>query len=208
MPEDLRPLSQAAIGIGVVALGFKMFLESKNVLIPIGSLILGVIVGHLLRIQAGIDILGSFAERKFGGGSGFQESFVTSTILFCVGPMTLLGCLEDGLQGETRLLSVKSILDGVSSVFIAATVGMGVFLSALSVFIIQGGLTLGAKQFTGLSKRTDILAEVSAAGGLILPLIGLNLLGVLKLPTADFVPAILFAGLFTHYFGKAKEPAP
>lgn len=185
-----------------------MFLESRVVLIPIGSLIAGVIAGHLLRVQAGIDLLGSWAQQSFGAGSGFQESFVTSSILFCAGPMTLLGCLEDGLARKTRLLGVKSILDGVSSVFIAATVGLGVFLSAGTVLIVQGALTLGAKQLKRIASRPAVLAEMSSVGGLILCLIGLDLLDIVSLPTADYLPGLLIAGTIANYVSRRETEEP
>lgn len=182
-------------------MGIKMSLESKSVLIPVGSLILGVLCGHLLGIQAGIEGLGTAAKGWFGGSENtFEAAFVTPSILFCVGPMTLLGCLEDGLEGKIELLGLKSLLDGVSSIFFAAALGPGVLLSAATVFLIQTPLTLAATQLAPLRDKPNLLSEITATGGLILIIIGLNLLGVIKLPSADFVPALLFAGMSAKFF--------
>ena len=200
---EYQVLTQAAIGIGVIGMGIKLSLESKNVLIPVGSLILGVLFGHLIGIQNGVEALGSAAKGWFGDSSGtFESAFVTPSLLFCVGPMTLLGCLEDGLEGKIELLGLKSILDGVSALFFAATLGPGVLLSAVTVFVVQAPLTLAAKQLAPLRKKPYLLAEISATGGLILMVIGLNLLGVTKLPSADFIPALLFAGLSAKFFAR------
>jgi uncharacterized membrane protein YqgA involved in biofilm formation len=205
----LEPLAKAAIGIGTVALGIKMFFGTRNVLIPIGALIIGGVAGHLCRIQTGIDIVSAWLQTRFGGGTGFQESFVTSSILFCAGPMTFIGCLEDGLEGKPRLLYLKSLLDGVSAVFFAAAVGYGVFFSALSVLVVQGTLTLGARAFRSVASAPAVLDEISAAGGLILCLIGLNLLGLVYPEVskflADYLPALVFAGAAAALTSKRAE---
>lgn len=196
LSEEYKELAQSAIGIGSVAMGFKMLLETKNILIPVGSLIVGVLVGHVVGVQAGVDWVGAWARDTFGNSSStFQEAFVTTSILFCVGPLTLLGCLEDGLEGKIRLLALKSMLDGITSVFVAAALGMGVLLSAATVLIVQGSLTLAARGMRRLAEQRHIVDEMSAVGALILMVIGLNLLKLTKLPSADFLPAILFAAI-------------
>jgi uncharacterized membrane protein YqgA involved in biofilm formation len=176
-------------------MGTKMFLSSRNPLIPIGSLIGGGLLGHLLGIQSAIDALGSWAEQATGGGEGFAAVFVATSILFCVGPMTLLGCLEDGLEGRFHLLAIKSILDGISALFFAAASGPGVLLSAGTVLLVQIPLTLGARSLRFLSEKRSILDEMTAAGGLILMAIALGLLELKSLPTADFIPALALAAM-------------
>ena len=208
LPQDYQGLAQSAIGVGTLAMGIKLFLESKNILVPIGALILGGMIGHLLGFQDGINALGMWAQEQFGDTSGkFQEAFVTTSILFCVGPMTVLGCLEDGLQGKIRLLGLKSILDGVSSVFFAASLGIGVLLSAGTVLLVQGALTLGARSMRKIAESEHILSEITGSGGLILIMIGLGLLELRALPTADFLPALLFAGIAGSLFLKPKNQA-
>ena len=147
LPADYRQIAIAGIGIATFAMGTKMFLASRNPLIPIGSLILGGLLGHVFGLQAAIDALGRWAQQATGGGEGFAAVFVVTSILFCVGPMTLLGCLEDGLEGNFHLLAIKSILDGISALFFAAASGAGVLLSAATVLVVQTPLTLGARAF-------------------------------------------------------------
>lgn len=176
-------------------MGIRMFLTTQTILVPIGALIVGGLLGHLMGIHFGIEALGNTFEQKFSStkDSTFQQAFVVPSILFCVGPMTLLGCLEDGLSKRYQLLGLKSLLDGISSIFFAATLGAGVLLSAGTVFVVQAPLTLGAKKLRVLSERKELLDETTSAGGLILIPIGLGLLGLIQLPTADFIPALAIA---------------
>lgn len=204
LPQQYHDIALAAVGVGTLGLGFKMFILSHNVLIPIGALIFGGLLGHLLGIQAGIEVLGTWAKSTFGGGGRMEEAFVTTSILFCVGPMTLLGCLEDGLEGKIHLLGIKSILDGISSVFFAAALGWGVLMSALTVLVVQGSLTLSARQLRPLLARRDVLDETTAAGGGILLTIGIGLLGLRSFPSADFLPALLLAGAVAWPFRSSK----
>lgn len=202
LPEQYHEIALAAVGLGTLGLGLKMFMSSRNVLIPVGALIFGGLLGHLLGLQAGVEALGAWAKSTFGGGGRIEEAFVTTSILFCVGPMTLLGCLEDGLEGKIHLLGIKSILDGISSVFFAAALGWGVLLSAVTVLVVQGSLTFGARQLRGLLSRRDALDETTAAGGGILLAIGIGLLGLRSLPSADFLPALVIAGAAAWRFGS------
>ncbi|KAA0225342.1 DUF554 domain-containing protein [Fimbriimonadia bacterium ATM] len=194
LPSDYKTLAQAAIGIGTIAMGIRMFLGTGNSLIPILSLIVGGAIGHLIGIQAGLDALGGYAKDRLGAGGRFQEAFVSSSVLFCVGPMTLLGCLEDGLRKKIDLLSIKSLLDGVSSIFFAASLGPGVLLTVGTVLVVQMPLTLAASKLRPLADRKEILNEVTSVGGLILMVIGLGLLELRSLPSADFLPGLLLAG--------------
>lgn len=204
LPQQYHEIALAAVGLGTLGLGLKMFTASQNVLIPVGALIFGGLLGHLLGLQAGIEALGAWAKGTFGGGGRIEEAFVTTSILFCVGPMTLLGCLEDGLEGKIHLLGIKSILDGISSVFFAAALGWGVLLSAVTVLVVQGSLTLSARRLRPLLSRRDVLDETTAAGGGILLAIGIGLLGLRSLPSADFLPALVLAGAVAWRFGSGE----
>lgn len=204
LPDQYHEIALAAVGLGTLGLGLKMFTASRNVLIPVGALIFGGLLGHFLGLQAEIEELGLWAQSKFGGSGRIEEAFVTTSILFCVGPMTLLGCLEDGLEGKIHLLGIKSILDGITSVFFAAALGWGVLLSALTVLLVQGSLTLGARGLRPLLTRRDVLDEITAAGGGILLAIGIGLLGLRALPSADFLPALLIAGAVAWWFGSRE----
>lgn len=199
LSPEYKTLAQASIGIGTLAIGLKMFISAENILVAVGSFIIGGLVGHLLGIQAGMDALGQWAQGAIGGGSAtFQQAFVTPTILFCVGPVTLLGCLEDGLEGKINLLAIKSILDGISAIFLAAALGAGVLLSAVSVLVVQTPLTLGARRLRFLHEKPLMLSAITSAGGLILLAIGLDLLELKKLPTGDFLPSLVIAAIFAR----------
>lgn len=204
LPQQYHEIALAAVGLGTLGLGLKMFTASRNVLIPVGALIFGGLLGHLLGLQAGIEALGAWAKGTFGGGGRIEEAFVTTSILFCVGPMTLRGCLEDGLEGKIHLLGIKSILDGISSVLFAAALGWGVLLSAVTVLVVQGTLTLSARRLRPLLSRRDVLDETTAAGGGILLAIGIGLLGLRSLPSADFLPALVLAGAVAWRFGSGE----
>ncbi|MGI8924943.1 MAG: DUF554 domain-containing protein [Fimbriimonadales bacterium] len=204
LPSPYKDLSLVAIGIGTLAMGVKMFLSTRNPLVPVGSLIVGGLIGHLVGFQAGIEAFGDWAQAAIGGGEAFSAVFVATSILFCVGPMTILGCLEDGLEGKIHLLGIKSALDGVSSVFFAAASGPGVLLSAGTVLAVQTPLTLWARRLRFLAERRHILHEVTATGGLILIAIGLNLLDLKAIPTADFIPGLVLAG----FTGWKLGPSP
>jgi uncharacterized membrane protein YqgA involved in biofilm formation len=119
--------------------------------------------------------------------------------------MTILGCIEDGLKGKTELLGVKSTLDGFAAFFLAATLGPGIIASALVVLVVQGALTLGAHRLAGLAEDEEMIAEVSAVGGLMMLGIGLGLLDLKKVPTANFLPALFLAPIFlvlSRRFGR------
>jgi uncharacterized membrane protein YqgA involved in biofilm formation len=194
VPEDYETLAQSAIGIACLALAIKLVVDSRNVLIPVGSLIVGVLVGHLCGLHSLLEQLGEWAQRTVGEAQGsFQEAFVTTSILFCVGPLTILGSIADGVRGDSRMLQFKSMLDGVSSLFVAAALGPGVLLSAVTVLAVQLPIALFARAAKSREPDLASLREVSAAGGLILVVIGLNLLKVTTLPSADYLPSLLFA---------------
>jgi uncharacterized membrane protein YqgA involved in biofilm formation len=157
--------------------------------------VLGGVIGLLLGIQAGIESLADWSQALLSrsGESSFAAGLVTSLVLFCVGPMTLLGCIEDGLEGKIDLLALKATLDGVSAIFLAATLGSGVLVAALVLLIFQGAITLLARFLKPLVQDEAALAELSATGGAILLGTGIGLLGLKDLQTANYLPAIFIA---------------
>lgn len=196
LPAPIRETVMHVVGLVTLVLGVSMFQKSQNPLILLGSLALGGIAGELLRIEENINRLGAFAERKLTGSeeSGdFARGFVTTSILFCVGPMTLLGCLNDGLRGDYSLLAVKSTLDGIGALAFASALGWGVLLSAATVLIIQGGLTLGAGALEPLLRDAGMQAELFAAGGVMMLALGLRLLDLKQIRVGNLLPALFFA---------------
>lgn len=195
IPESMQRTIRIAIGLFVLVIGVQMALKTHNPLVLLVSVLLGVIVGELLRLDAGMLALGAWAERRLqrdGAPGRVSIAFITTTLLFCVGPLAILGSFLDGTKGDITLLAIKSILDGVSSIVFAATLGWGVYLSAGSVLLVQGLLTVIAVVLhAGLSNLE--IAELSAAGGITVLAIGLNLLELKTIKTANFLPALLIA---------------
>ncbi len=160
----------------------------------------GVAIGELLRIQDGLEWLGGWFQRHLASGerpSRIAEGFVTASLVFCVGPLTILGSLENGLTGDIRLLAIKSLLDGVASIAFAAALGWGVALSAITVLVVQGGIAAGASALSSVMGPITILA-VSSAGGIVLLGVALRLLDLKPVRVANFLPALLLAPIFVR----------
>lgn len=199
VPEAAMQVALSAIGLVTLGIGVKLFLESKNVLVLAFALVVGGILGLEIGIQNGVEGFAEWARASLGplATGRFTDAVVTTSILFCVGPMTLLGCLQDGLEGKIELLAIKSLLDGVGSVFFAATLGPGVLLTALVVLVFQGALTLAAGRLRSFARDPELLAEASAVGGAMLLAIGLGLLEIKHLPVANYLPALVLAPIGT-----------
>lgn len=166
-------------------------IESEGSLLLLVSLVTGTLIGELLHIEDGIERLSGWAERKFRL-DGFSKGFVTSTILFCVGAMAIMGAFNDGLQHDPSLLLVKSMMDGISAIFLASTLGFGVLVSAVPVFLYQGGLTLAAGLLAPLfASSPTSLNAMCMVGFVMIIAIGLNLMDLTKFKTANTLPALL-----------------
>jgi len=163
-------------------------------------------VGSLVGVDARLNQLGETLQGRFAraGTSTVAEAFVTASIVFCVGPLTFLGSIRNGLEGDASLLTVKSVLDGFTAIALAATLGWGVLLTIPLILVYQGGLALGASLFVGL--LTDVqLREMSAVGGLLIIGVGLKLLSVRDVKVADFLPAIIVSPLVVVALGRLLE---
>jgi uncharacterized membrane protein YqgA involved in biofilm formation len=193
IPDLYKGLVLSGLGLVSMGLGIKLFFQSKNVLVVAAAVALGGILGMAIGIQSAIEGLAGWMKGEFGGGGRFVEAIVTPSILFCVGPTTLLGCLQDGLEKKIDLLALKSTLDLFAAMFLAASLGWGVVLSALIVLVFQGALTLSAKHLRNLAADQALLDEMSGAGGVLMLGIGLGLLEIKRLPIADYLPAIFLA---------------
>ncbi len=194
MSYKLQETAIAGLGLVTLLIGVKMALETANVLILLGAILGGGVMGELLCIQDGLEWLGARVQDVFskGGSSRVSEAFVTASLLYCVGPMAILGSIQDGLQGDYQLLAVKSMLDGFASIAFSATLGWGVGLAAVSVFLFQGSITLGASVFDRILTG-PMITELSAVGGLIIMAIGLKLLEVKEIRVANLLPALFLA---------------
>ena len=195
LSEGMRETAMNAIGLVTVLVGVQSFLRYDNVLVPLLSVIAGLVVGEALGIDAILKRFGDGLERRFSkGGSPVSRAFVTTSLLFCVGPLTILGSLQDGLTGDYRLLALKSALDFVAALSFASVLGWGVLLSAGTVLVVQGALTLSAGLLEGVLTENMILATTATGGVLILG-IGLILLGLKEVRVANMLPALLVAPL-------------
>ncbi len=200
-PDRVRETIMGALGLMVLVLGFGMSIAG-NALIVLASLLLGGIVGEWLEIDERLNALGRALEARLerGGAVGnFTRGFVTASLVFCVGPLTILGSIQDGLLGDYRLLAIKSLLDGFAGLAFASTLGIGVAFAALTVLIFQGALSLSAMlvgaALGSVTKDTGWVVQLTATGGVILLGIGLLLLDLKRLRVANLLPAIFIAPL-------------
>jgi uncharacterized membrane protein YqgA involved in biofilm formation len=206
LPVRLRENVVRGVGLFVTAMGVKFAIGTSNLLFVLGAILLGGIVGSLIGVDARLTELGEALQRRFARGrtSTVAEAFVTAAIVFCVGPLTFLGSIQNGLSGDATLLSVKSVLDGFTAIALAATLGWGVLLTVPLILIYQGGLAIGASLFAGILSDLQ-LREMSAVGGLLLIGVGLKLLGIRDVKVADFLPAIVVSPLVVAAFGRLLE---
>jgi len=207
LPERIREQVVRGVGLFTLALGMKFALDTGNLLYLLGSIVLGGILGSLAGIDRRLNALGDALQRRFaapGSTSTVSEAFVTAAIVFCVGPLTFLGSIQNGLTGDAGLLTIKSVLDGFTAIALAATLGWGVLLTIAVILVYQGGLALGASVLAGLLSDAQ-LREMNAVGGLLILGVGLKLLGIRDVKVADFLPAILVAPLLVAAVIKIKE---
>ncbi|MFC1867339.1 DUF554 domain-containing protein [Thermodesulfobacteriota bacterium] len=179
-----------AVALAVILIGLKMAWKTDNFIIVICSLALGAVLGELLRIEDRLNGLGKWLEKRLSkAGNNISKGFVTTTLLYCVGSMAIVGSLESGLNGNHDTLFAKSILDGLGSIVFSASLGIGVLFSAASVFLYQGLITISAsfiKQFL----TVEVITEMSAAGGLLIVAMGFNMLDIVKIKVGNILPAI------------------
>ena len=206
IPAKLKETVIAGMGLFTAAMGLQMFLKTENPLIVLGALLIGTLLGEWWRIEDGLHKLGEFLEQRFSreeddGSNKFVRGFLTSSLLFCVGPMAILGSIQDGLTGDYNLLAVKSVLDGFASVAFASTLGIGVAFSSLIILVYQGGISLMAAQLDAIV-TTSMMNELTATGGILLIGIGIsNLLEIKKIRVGNMLPALVIAPVIVGILG-------
>jgi len=210
IPEKVSHAAMVGLGTCTLYIGITGSLSGENVLILIAAVVLGAIVGTLLNIDGGINIIAEKVENKFkkdGSNVSIAEGIISATLLFCVGSMTVTGSIQAGLTGDNSVLITKAMLDLVSSMMLASSLGVGVLFSAAAVFVIQGGLVLLAGLIAPLMSAGAI-NEMTCAGSILIIMIGTNLMGITKIKVADYLPAILFAPVIYNlipWFNKIAE---
>ncbi|MBT9172451.1 MAG: putative membrane protein YdfK [Syntrophomonadaceae bacterium] len=198
IPERVGAVILQGTALAVLLIGLQMALEVQRILVVVFSLILGGVTGELIGLDARLQQLGAWLEKRVSrGDSGVAKAFVFATLLYGVGAMAVTGALESGLRGSHQILYAKAVLDGVTAVAFAATMGVGISLSAVPVVLYQGGIALAAGSLRPYL-RPEVIAEMSAVGGLLILCIGLGMLGLLKeLKVVNFLPALAFVVVLT-----------
>jgi len=190
LPEKIKRIIFMGLGLSTIAIGTQMVLDTKNLFLVVGSTIVGGILGQLIGIEEWLEGVGEKLKIRVGSSSStFVLGFVTASLLFCTGPMTIVGSLEDGFAQKADLIYIKSLMDGAAAIALTASMGIGVIFSAVTVFIAQGLLTgLGAVMGNFISGV--VLNEISASGGLLILGIGFNMLTDARIPVGNFIPAL------------------
>ena len=204
LPAGLQ--QRVLFGLGLVTLVLEvdnaLAWRDTNPLYVMGAILLGGIAGEARRIEGRLEGLGDRLQERFARGDGglrISEGFFTASLLFCVGPLTVLGSIEDGLRGDSDTLVTKALLDGFASIALSAGLGVGVGLSALSVLIVQGGISLGAGVFEDVLVG-ESLAAMTSAGGILIIGISLKLLDVKDVKVGNFLPALVAAPVLAAIF--------
>jgi uncharacterized protein len=210
LPDRLRQTVMAGLGLFVLVIGVQMFLATQNSLLVLGSLVVGIILGEWMQVEDAIRRLGVWLEQRVmpkapadenvspehaNRQERFVRGFFTASLLFCVGPIAILGSIQDGLTGNFQLLAVKSVLDGFASLAFASSLGIGVLFSALPILFYQGAITLLAAQIEPMVSQA-MMTEMTATGGVILTAIAISsLLEIRHIRVGNFLPALLVAPL-------------
>ena len=216
IPARVKGTVISGMGLFTAAIGIQMFLKTENALIVLGSLLIGVLLGEWWRIEERLEALGHALEKRFARGdaegsapsadghSRFVIGFMTASLLYCVGPLAILGSIQDGLTGNYQTLAIKSVLDGFASIAFASTMGVGVLFSIVPLAIYQGGISLLAAQLNTLVTPA-MMNEMTATGGVILMGLAISrLLELKQIRVGNFLPALAVAPLIVWILGFFK----
>ena len=199
LPERLAGALMTGVGLSVLYIGIDGCLAGENMLVAVLSLVVGAAVGEMLNIDGVVNRLGKAVEERFrkkdGTGPSIAQGFVSASLLFCVGTMAIVGPLQSGLTGNHETQYIKAVLDAISAVVFTATLGVGVFLSAITVLVYQGGITLLAQAIAPYLTDT-VVAEITCVGSLLIIALSLNLLNITKIKVANLLPSVVLPVLF------------
>lgn len=194
--ESYKKTIMDGIGLCVIVIGISSGIKSENLVLLVGSLVVGSIIGEYINIEKRLMDFGEKSLKKFSkGDSRFLEAFVTSSLIYTVGAMAIIGAMEAGIHGNYETLYAKAILDGITSIILGSTMGIGVMFSALPVFIYQGTITLFSSYLKDFM-TPEMITEISAVGGVLIMGIGLNVLGLKKIKIGNLLPATLLPILY------------
>ncbi len=198
----MRQTLMIGLGLAVLLIGLQLALESQQMMVVIGSLILGGLIGELLGIERRLEAFGLGLQKRFSGMGTIAEGFVTSSLLFCVGAMAIMGALQDGLGGKPTILYAKAVLDGVAAIALTSTLGIGVIFSIIPLALYQGGISLAAELSSSILTEA-VIVEMNAVGGLLIVAIAIDLMGIKRLPVGNLLPAVFVAIGLLWAFGMA-----
>lgn len=203
LPERLRDTVMNGLGLCTLFIGITGMLGGKNPLIIIISVAAGAVIGELLDLDGHLNRFAERLERKFQKNSGktsLAEGFVTASLVFCVGAMTIVGALNDGLTGNHEMLFTKAALDFVSSMIFASSLGIGVLMAAVSVLVLEGGIAcLASLVAPVLQQNASTIPEMTVVGSVLIMGLGINLLGIAKLKVMNYIPAIFLPILLCQF---------
>lgn len=199
-PERIQTIAFQIIGLFTLVLGTQMALETSQFLVLLISLVLGAIIGEILHIEKGLERMSNKLKAKFRSKNElFSEGLITAFLLYCIGSMTFVGAIEEGINQDRTLLYTKSLMDGITSVLLASSLGAGVLVSAIPLLVFQSLLTWGAFYFEAYLP-TEIITEISAVGGVLIIAIGLNILQIQKIKVSNILPALFLVIPIYHLF--------
>lgn len=201
MPEKMKQTVLSIIGLAVAVLGIQMGFESSNFVVVIVSLVVGTVIGEWLDLDHAFNRFGKWIESLFGkraGQGSISEGFVTASLIFVIGSMAIIGALDSGLRNDHNVLITKGIIDGFTSLILASTLGIGVLLSAIPVFLYQGIIAVLSGVISDLIPQAALdlfIQEMTATGGIMIVAIGLNIAGLTKIRVANLLPGIVMVGI-------------
>ena len=199
LPDRITKVAFHGVGLCTLFHGLYMALKTANFIILIFSILIGSIIGGVIDIDKYPNRFSEYLKKKIKiKNESFSEGLITAFLLFCIGSMTILGAIEEGLGGYPHLLFAKSVMDGFSSIALSATLGIGVMFSAIPLLIYQVGLTLFANLFQNILSPS-VINEITAVGGLILIGLGINILEIKKLKVINMLPALIVAGVLAYF---------
>ena len=200
LSERIKTIIFQVIGLFTLILGAKMALETNQFLVLLISLVVGAIIGETIHIEKGLDRISDSLKRKFKSKNElFSEGLITAFLLYCIGSMTFVGAIEEGINGDRTLLYTKSLMDGITSILLASSLGSGVLISSIPLLIFQSVLTWGAFYFEAYLPA-EIITELSAVGGVLIVAISLNILNIQKIKVSNLLPSLFVVIPIYHLF--------
>lgn len=197
-PDKVKRIVFHGVGLVTLFMGFQMSLRTGNLLILFFSVLIGAIVGEVIDIEMYIEKLGNLVKSRLGSKQDrFADGLMTAFLTFCMGSMTIIGSIEDGLSGNPSILYAKSMLDGFTSISLASALGVGVLFSAIPLLLYQGGITMLASISRAFFTE-KVISEMSAAGGIMLIGLGINILEIKKIKVANLLPSLAISAIMAH----------